>query len=102
MTDDSDWVEELLRADRARAVRDDGFVERLLTELPARQRNRQAWITPLMTALGAILAVLSLGGPAAALSELRQIEVAGFIPLILLLPVLVVLVSSLWAISESR
>jgi hypothetical protein len=102
MTEDSDWIEELLRADRVTTVRDDGFVERLLTDLPARRRDRRAWIAPLMTAVGAILAVLSLGGPTAALSELQQIEVAGFVPLIVLLPFAVVLASSVWAISESR
>jgi hypothetical protein len=102
MAEDSDWIEELLHADRATAVRDDGFVERLLTELPARRRDRRSWIIPLMTAVGAMLALLSLGGPAPALSELRQIEIAGLIPLTVLLPFAAVLASSVWAISESR
>jgi len=105
MAEDSpndDWVEELLRADRATAVRDDGFVERLLAELPMRRRDRRTWITPLMTAVGTILAVLSLGGPATALSVLEQTQVAGVVPLIVFLPFVIVLVSSVWAISECR
>jgi hypothetical protein len=102
MAEDDDWVEELLRADRATAVRDEGFVEQLLTELPPRRPARRAWIAPLMTAVGTVLAVLSLGGPEAALSVLRQTEVAGFIPLIVLVPFVVVLASSVWALSESR
>jgi hypothetical protein len=102
MTDDNDWVEALLRADRATAVRDEGFVERLLPDLPAQRRNRPAWITPLMTTTGVVLALLSMGGPEGALSAYRQIEAAGFAPLMVLLPCVVVLGSSLWAISESR
>ena len=102
MAEDNDWVEELLRAERAMPVRDDGFVERLLCELPPRRRARRAWITPLMTAVGVVLTVLSLGGPGEALSVLRQIEIAGFIPLIMLLPLIILLASSVWALSESR
>lgn len=97
-----DWVEKLLRADRATAVRDNGFVERLLEELPPRRRVRPAWITPLMTAAGVMLAIVSLGGPGATLSALQQIEVAGFIPLGALVSLAVLLVTSLWAISESK
>jgi hypothetical protein len=102
MSEDEDWVEELLRAHRATAVRDEGFVARALLDLPPRRRARRAWIAPLMTAAGAVLAVLSLGGPEASLALLRQTDVAGAIPLIVLLPFVVVLASSLWAISESR
>jgi len=61
MAEDSDWIDDVLRADRATPVRDDGFVQRLLTDLPARRAGRRVWITPLMTAAGTILAVLSLG-----------------------------------------
>ena len=102
MAEDSDWIDDVLRADRATPVRDDGFVQRLLTDLPARRAGRRVWITPLMTAAGTILAVLSLGGPATALSVLQHTEVAGTIPLIMLLPFIVVLGSSVWAIFESR
>lgn len=102
MTEDSDWVEDMLRADHATPVRDDGFVARLLTQLPARRPDRRPWITPLMTAVGTILAVLSLGGPASALSVLEQTQIAGVVPLIVLLPAVIVLISSAWAISESR
>jgi hypothetical protein len=102
MSEENDWVDNLLRADRATPVRDDGFVLRLLTDLPQRRRARRAWIAPVMTAVGAVLAVLSLGGPATALSVLQQTQVAGLVPLIVLLPFLGVLAGSVWAISESR
>jgi hypothetical protein len=100
MAIDDEQIEELLRADRATPVPDDGFVERLLTQLPRRRERR--WIAPLMTVVGALLAMWSLGGPQAALSLLWQTQVAGAIPLILLLPFVAVLASSLWAMAESR
>jgi hypothetical protein len=95
-----DWLDDLLQADRATPVRNDGFVERLLTELPARRRSRPVWITPLMTCAGTILAVLSLGGPADTLSLLQNTEIAGFIPLGVLLAFGVLLVSCLWAVDR--
>lgn len=97
----SDWIETLLRAERAVPVKDEGFVERLLPHLPPRRR-RWGWIAPAMTTLGILLALLSLGGPGRALFVLRHTEVAGGVPLILLLPLLILLVSSLWALSDSQ
>jgi hypothetical protein len=101
MNTDDERIEALLRADRATPVRDDGFVAHLLIDLPPRRRARPAWIAPVMTTVGCVLAVLSLGGPQATLSLLST-EVARFIPLVLLLPVGGVLISFLWALSGSR
>jgi len=100
MVEDSDWVEELLRAEGATPVRDEGFTANLVANLPARRRDLSSWITPSMTVAGAIVAVCTLGSFASAVSALRQIE--GGDLLFALLPIGVLLASSAWALSESR
>lgn len=111
MTEDNDWVEQLLRADRAIPVRDEGFTARLLAQIPSRQRWR-TWITPLMTGIGALLAFLTLGGLSPAMSAFRQIEAGDLAAMsasgqvvllaLLVLPLAVVLVGGAWALSEAR
>jgi hypothetical protein len=101
MAEDNDWVEELLRANRAVAVRDNGFAQRTVARLPSRG-HPLTWITPLMTGVGAILAFFILGGLSTSVSAFQQIEVGGVIPLVLLLACGIVLAGCIWALSEAR
>jgi len=102
MTEDGDWVEELLRGDRATPVPDDGFTARLVSRLPSRRSVLQAWIAPLMTAFGGILAIFASGGWNGTVSEIRLIYVGGVIPLLALLPIVIVFAGCAWALSESK
>jgi hypothetical protein len=101
MADDNDWVEELLRADRAAPVRDNGFAARTVARLPSRERLL-TWITPVMTGIGATLAFLTIGGLSPPVSAFQQIELGGVLPLFLLLAGGIVLAGCAWAISEAR
>lgn len=57
MNEDTDWVEELLRAQRAEPVADDGFSKRLSSRLHRQLRWRPV---PMFTSAGFVLAALSL------------------------------------------
>lgn len=59
MDDDSDWVEKLLRAQRAEPVADDGFSARLVARLPRRRPLRWRPV-PVLTTIGGVLAASSV------------------------------------------
>jgi hypothetical protein len=101
MAEDNDWVEELLRADRAAPVRDSGFAARTVAQLPSRG-CLLTWITPLMTGVGATLAFLTIIGLDPRVSEFHDIKLGGALPLFVLLAGGIVLAGCAWAISEAR
>ncbi|MBI3147766.1 MAG: DUF5056 domain-containing protein [Betaproteobacteria bacterium] len=61
---EDDWLDTLLHRDaQAQAHLDDaGFSNRVMEHLPARRNRPAAWVLPLATALGCLLALHSLGG----------------------------------------
>jgi len=59
MGDDNDWMEELLRTQRADPVADDGFSERLVSRL--RHHRRMRWRPiPVLTSIGFVLAATTV------------------------------------------
>lgn len=54
---DDDWLEGLLKQQRLDSTPDDGFTDRLVARLPARRPRPHRWIVPVLSLLGAALAV---------------------------------------------
>jgi hypothetical protein len=59
MSEDNDWMEKLLRAQRAEPVADDGFSKRLSLRLP-RHRQLRWRPVPVFTSIGFVLAAPSV------------------------------------------
>jgi hypothetical protein len=59
MGNDNDWMEMLLRAQRAEPVADDGFSKRLTSRLP-RHRQLRWRPVPVLTSIGFVLAAPSV------------------------------------------
>ncbi len=59
MSDDNDWMDELLRAQRAESVADDGFSKRLGSRLPGNRQLRWRPV-PVLTSIGFVLAAPSV------------------------------------------
>lgn len=102
MTDPEDWLDELLRAERAVAVPDEGFAQRVLSRLPSRTRVAPRWLLPASLAVGTLAAIAVSGTNEDVVSALQllitehRFSIAGF------LPVLLVWAGCAWALSESR
>ena len=57
---DDDWLEELLKQQRLDHAPDNGFTDRLVARLPARRSRPHRWIVPVLSLLGAVLAVIGM------------------------------------------
>ncbi|CAG0964611.1 hypothetical protein BURK2_00932 [Burkholderiales bacterium] len=61
---EDDWLDTLLQRDAQSDahIADAGFSDRVMAQLPARRSRAVAWVLPLATVLGCLLALHSLGG----------------------------------------
>jgi hypothetical protein len=73
MTDEGDWLDAQLRANRPAPIADDGFAARVMAALPAATRALPAWRKPALAVLWALAAIgLALSLPEATLDVVRQ------------------------------
>jgi hypothetical protein len=101
MTQEDDWVERMLRADRAIPPEDGGFTDALMARVPIRQAASTRWIVPTSVAAGAILAAaVSLGNGllpvAKSLVAGQNLGTAGLLPLFL------IWAGCAWILSEAK
>lgn len=102
---DDAWIESLLREDAARQphIADDGFVVRVLMNMPAPRKPAPRWIVPAATATGcAIAAVFTPAGTWFATTLVQLLDVRNFSAahLSVLVPVAVFYACSFSALRE--
>ena len=102
---DDAWIESLLREDAAQQphIADDGFVVRVLMNMPAPRKPAPRWIVPAATATGcAIAALLTPAGAWFATTLVQLLDVRNFSAahLSVLVPVAVFYACSFSALRE--
>ena len=72
MSEDRDWLDDALRADRDDYIADDGFTARVMHALPAPVATLPSWRKPAVIALWVVAAIaLAFAAPAAMLEVAR-------------------------------
>jgi hypothetical protein len=102
MTDNQDWLDEVLRGARAPPVPDAGFADQVMRRLPSRTHVASQWLLPVSLALGAISAILVSGSGENVVSALQLLISEHHLSVGAFLPVVLVWAACAWALSESR
>jgi hypothetical protein len=102
MTDDKDWLDDLLLTDRPAPVADEGFVAGVMARLPMRPRARGQWLLPVSLVLGVASAMLVTGAGTDLVTAVQLLITAHQVSVTGLLPAVFVMAGCAWALSEAR
>jgi hypothetical protein len=101
MTEEGDWLDELLRTNPIVRVQDNGFTDLLMARLPRHRPEAFRWIVPAAATIGVVPSAMVSTGHGL-LSALQNLIVQQHLEAFALLPIALIWAACAWALSESR
>jgi hypothetical protein len=101
MTEEGDWLDELLRTNPIVRVQDNGFTDLLMARLPRRRPEAFRWIVPATAFIGAVTSAMVSAGHGL-LSALQNLVIQQRLEAFALLPIVIIWAACAWGLSESR
>jgi hypothetical protein len=101
MTEEGDWLDELLRTDPSGRIQDNGFTDLLMARLPRHRPEAFRWIVPATALIGAVSSAMVSTGHGL-LPALQNLIVQQRLEAFALLPIALIWAACAWGLSESR
>ena len=101
MTEEADWLDELLRTNPVVHVQDNGFTDLLMAQLPRRRPGAFRWIVPAAALIGTVPAAMVSTGHGL-LPAVQNLIVQQRLEAFALLPIALIWAACAWGLSESR
>jgi hypothetical protein len=101
MTEEGDWVDDLLRTGPIVRVQDNGFTDLLMARLPRRRPESFRWIVPAAMLIGIVPSAMVCVGQGL-LPAVQNLIVQQRLEALALLPIALIWAACAWALSESR
>ena len=101
MTEEGDWLDELLRTDPSGRIQDNGFTDLLMARIPRRRPEAFRWIVPATALIGAVSSAMVSTGHGL-LPALQNLIVQQRLEAFALLPIALIWAACAWGLSESR
>jgi hypothetical protein len=101
MTEEGDWLDELLRTNPIVGVQDNGFTDLLMARLPRRRPGAIRWIVPAAALIGTVPSAMFSTGHTL-LPALQDLILQQRLEAFALLPIALIWAACAWALSESR